>query len=93
LAISLVLVLLVSKIMGHGKLMGRVERRQYNFIPMALYTMNLMMFALVNLTHAYYVAGGIGLLIVGLLAFVVLRDEDAKLPPLKWRKLLAEPED
>ncbi len=93
LAISLVLVLLVSKIMGHGKLMGRAERRQYNFIPLALYTMNLMMFALVNLSHTYYVAGGMGLIIVGLLAVIVLRDEDAKLPPFKWRKLVAESKD
>jgi len=89
LATSLILVMVLSRIMGHGKLMGRRERRHYNFIPMALYLMNLVMFALVNLTHAYYFAGGLGITMAGLLIFLLLKKNTPTLPPFNWRNPLA----
>lgn len=85
LATSLLLVLVLSKIMNKGKLMGRAERQQYNFIPLALYMMNLIMFALVNLTHAYYLAGCIGVIMAGLFVFILLRGDHFKPPPFNFR--------
>jgi putative membrane protein len=78
LATSLLLVLVLSKIMGKGKLMGRADRHQYYLIPVALYMMNMLMFALVNLTHAYYLAGCIGIIMGGLFIYVLARGDHFK---------------
>ena len=92
LATSLVLVLVLNKIMGRGKLMGRFGRRQYTFIPLALYMMNLIMFASVNLTHTYYLAGCIGVIMAGLFAFIVLWGDQIRLALPKWRNLFPPPD-
>jgi putative membrane protein len=91
LATSLMLVLVLNKIMGHRKLMGGSGRRRFNFIPLALYMMNLTMFTSVNLTHAYYLAGCIGVIMAGLFALILLRGDQIKLSLPKWRNLLPPP--
>jgi putative membrane protein len=95
LATSLLLVLVLSRIMGKGKLMGRAERQHFNFIPLALYMMNLMMFALVNLTHAYYLAGCIGIIMAGMFFYVALRGERLRWPGFSaiFSRPLTRPKD
>lgn len=92
---SLILALLLSKIIGQGKQTGRPKGSRYSFIPPALYLMNLVMFTLVNLSHAYYLAGGIGVAVAAGLAFILLRGHRLKLSSLKvlFRRPLTDSED
>ncbi len=92
LIISLLLVFVLSRIMGGGKLLGRQAIKQhFTFIPLALYVMNLVMFTSVNLAHSYYLAGIIGLGVIAGFAWGVSRGGLPPLPVIKLRGLFISP--
>ena len=74
-ATSVVMALVLVRVIGRGsqRLPFTRETARYGWLPLALYQMNLLLFAAVNLTHPFVNAGLIGLLVeVGLVGAVIL---------------------
>ncbi len=63
--ISLALVTVLAYIMGegHSRISQPKAALRYNFIPVALYLMNLVMFTGINLTHGNFAAGILGIMV------------------------------
>ncbi len=83
---SLLLVLMLSRIVGANRTPRLSKGFRYRFIPMALFMMNLVMFAAINLTHGNYLAGFIGAVAGGLCAFLIGRAQGLDLIRLNLRQ-------
>lgn len=70
---SVVLILVLVAITGQHKKSQSPVRLRFNFVPMALYMMNLIMFASINLSYSYYLAGVIGITVGVSCAYLISR--------------------
>ncbi|MEO6457150.1 MAG: carotenoid biosynthesis protein [Chloroflexia bacterium] len=59
--------------LGVYSLLGQHPNLKWNWLPSALYGMNVVMFGLVNLTHGFWVAGTVALVLIGVMAVSLLK--------------------
>ncbi len=73
LIISLLLLTVLSRIAGDDQTWRLNNYKpRFNFVPITLYLMNLILFAAVNFSHAFYAAGLIGLIVTVLILYLAL---------------------
>lgn len=73
LIISLLLLTVLSRIAGDDQTWRLNNYKpRFNFVPTTLYLMNLVLFAAVNFSHAFYAAGLIGLIVTVLILYLAL---------------------
>lgn len=75
LIISLLLLTVLNRIVGDDQTWrtnNSKRKPHFNFVPITLYLMNLILFAAVNFSHAFYAAGIIGLSVTLLILYLAL---------------------
>ncbi len=63
---------------------SKANQSRYGFLPMALYHMNLFLFTTINLTHHFYLAGAIGIVLGGINGFLLWKASQTGQQPWRW---------